>query len=57
MPVRPHRPPELRAKRHALAMKHPSHVEEFLRKFPKEHRAGILARLVPHLTFELPKRS
>ena len=57
MPVRPHRPPELRAKRHALAIKHPSHVEEFLRKFPKEHRAGILARLVPHLTFELPKRS
>jgi hypothetical protein len=38
-------------------MKHPSHVEEFLRKFPVEHRAGILERLKPHLTFELPKRS
>jgi hypothetical protein len=36
-------------------MKHPSHVEEFLRKFPKEHRAGILERLKPHLKFELAR--
>lgn len=52
MPKPPHRTPEMKAKYASRFARTPAELEQLLQRVSSVHRAGILERLRPHLTFE-----